>query len=142
MRVFLLLGQTMRPVRRQISRHAVPLRQTMTDVERIMWQAVRARQLLGFKFRRQATIGPFVVDFLCIEAGLVVELDGGQHDKKRDAGRTAFLNEAGYRIVRFWNHEVVENFDGVMAAISAALVEGEKKSRRPSPNPLPRAGEG
>ncbi len=129
----------MHPVRRQISSHAAPLRQNMTDVERMVWQAVRARQLLGFKFRRQATIGPFVVDFLCIEAKLVVELDGGQHDEARDASCTVFLKEAGYRVMRIWNHEVVENFDGVIAAIGGALAEESKTLTQPSPA---KAGEG
>jgi len=111
----------------------------MTDVERRIWQAVRARQLLGFKFRRQATIGPFVVDFICVETGLVVELDGGQHDETRDAARTAFLDTEGYRVMRFWNHEVIGNFDGVIAAIGAPLVETRQTLTQPSPA---KAGEG
>ncbi|MBT2188161.1 endonuclease domain-containing protein [Sphingobium nicotianae] len=129
----------MYPVRRQISPHAAPLRRSMTDVEQRLWQALRARQLMGFKVRRQATIGPFIVDFLCIEARLVVELDGGQHDGERDSSRTDFLQAKGYRVLRFWNHEVVENFDGVTEAIAAALGEGRKTLTQPSPA---KAGEG
>ena len=128
----------MHPVRRQISRHASGLRRDMTDAERLIWDYVRNRQLDGFKFRRQATIGPFVVDFLCVEARLIVEIDGGQHAPQRDHRRSAWLEGQDYRIIRFWNHEVIENVEGVLQAISAALAPEE----RPSPNPLPRAGEG
>jgi len=112
----------------------------MTDVERKLWFALRDRRLHGFKFRRQATIGPFVVDFLCVEAALIVELDGGQHNEETDVRRTAFLEERGYRVVRFWNNEVNDSFDGVLREIAAALEGG--KGRRPSPYPLPRAEEG
>jgi very-short-patch-repair endonuclease len=83
----------MYPVRRQISPHAARLRREMTDVERKLWASLRNRQLSGFKFRRQATVGPFIVDFLCVEAVLVIELDGGQHDEEREAARTAFLGQ-------------------------------------------------
>jgi len=130
----------MPPVRRQISPHAARLRHEMTDVERKLWFALRNRQLNGYKFRCQATIGPFVVDFLCIEAALIVELDGGQHSDAADASRTAFLTKRGYRIIRFWNNEVNDSFDGVLRTIADALTE--QKERRPSPYPLPRAGEG
>ena len=95
-----------------------------------------ARQLGGFKFRRQATVGPYVADFLCIDARLIVELDGGQHSEERDRARTAWLECAGYRVIRFWNTDVIENEDGVLEAILNALEEP------PSPNPLPPAGEG
>lgn len=93
----------------------------MTDVERKLWYAVRDRRLIGYKFRRQATIGPYVVDFLCAEAHLIIELDGGQHAEDVDAQRTAFLESQGYRVVRFWNIEVLESFDGVLAIILATL---------------------
>jgi very-short-patch-repair endonuclease len=86
----------MSPVRRQISPHAGRLRRNMTDVEQAMWQALRNRQLGGFKFRRQATVGRYVVDFLCAERKLIVEFDGGQHDELVDASRTQFLEASGY----------------------------------------------
>lgn len=105
------------PVRRQISPHAAKLRQEATDVERHLWSALRNRQLGGYEFRRQATIGPFIADFLCIEAMLIVELDGSQHSEVADAGRTRFLEERGYRVLRFWNNEVIENLDGVLQTI-------------------------
>ena len=109
-------------VHRQISPHATRLRRDMTDVERKLWSAVRDRRLGGFKFRRQATIGPFIVDFLCVEALLIVELDGGQHNEQADAARTTFLEARGYRVVRFWNSDVIENFNGVLETILSALV--------------------
>ena len=93
----------------------------MTDVERTLWFAVRDRRLGGFKFRRQATIGHYVVDFLCVEARLVVELDGGQHSEEKDARRTAFIEAQGYRIIRFWNNEVIESLEVVLEVILAAL---------------------
>jgi len=111
------------PVRRQISPHVTRLREQMTDAERRLWARLRNRQLDGFKFRRQASLGPFIVDFLCIEARLIVEVDGGQHSAERDAARTAWLTEESYRVVRFWNHEVIENIEGVLQAISIALRE-------------------
>lgn len=109
----------------------------MTDAERMLWAVLRNRQLDGAKFRRQATIGPYVVDFLCIEASLVIELDGGQHDETRDGRRTEFLEARGLAVTRFWNHEVIENLDGVAEAIRLALLK--KTLTQPSPA---KAGEG
>jgi very-short-patch-repair endonuclease len=98
---------------------------------------LRNRQLGGNKFRRQVTIGPFIVDFACIDACLIVEIDGGQHSEERDAARTAFLQSKGYRVIRFWNNEVLENIDGVLQSILMKI-----EDQAPSPNPLPLAGEG
>ena len=98
----------MHPVRRQISPHAARLRRAQTDVEQKLWLTVRNRRLDGAKFRREATIGRYIVDFLCVEAMLVVELDGGQHSEEADAERTRFLEAQGYRVLRFWNNDVVE----------------------------------
>ncbi|PTS73661.1 endonuclease domain-containing protein [Sphingomonas sp. HMWF008] len=133
----------MYPVRRQISPHAARLRRERTDVENAIWQALRNRQCDGFKFRFQATIGAFVVDFLCIEARLIVELDGGQHSAATDAARTRFLEAHGYRVLRFWNSDVVENRDGVLEAIRLALAArvAEKKKTLTQPSPA-KAGEG
>ena len=121
---------------RPISPHARPLRKTMTDAERAMWLQLRDRRLGGFKFRRQWTIGSHVVDFCCIERRLIVEIDGGQHSAERDAARTHELKKAGYRVIRFWNNEVRENLDGVLALLLSAL------RTHPHPSPLPQAGEG
>jgi len=104
----------------------------MTDAERMLWSILRNRQLDGFKFRRQATIDPFVVDFLCVEAALAVELDGGQHDEDRDRRRAAYLEARGLHILRFWNHDVVENIEGVADAIRSALSK-KKTLTHPSP---------
>lgn len=92
-------------------------------MEQIIWLAVRNRRLGGFKFRQQHTIGDhYVADFACIEAKLVVELDGGQHDPTIDAPRTAVLEARGYCVLRFWNNEVIENRDGVLETILAAIL--------------------
>jgi very-short-patch-repair endonuclease len=111
----------MPPVVRQISPHAARLRREMTDTERIVWEHLRNRQLEGFKFRRQASIGPYVVDFLCAERSLIVEIDGGQHSVERDAARSEYLEAQGYCILRFWNHDVFESLEGVLQTIVGAL---------------------
>ena len=123
------------------SPHARGLRRDSTDAERLLWRRLRDRQLGGFKFRRQATLGPYVADFLCVEARLVVEADGGQHTAEADAKRSAFLEAKGLRVLRFWNNEILENPEGVLETILAAAAAG-KKEQGPSPNPLPHAGEG
>jgi len=110
----------------------------MTDAEKALWFEVRNRRLGGFKFRSQWSLGPFVADFCCLSAKLVVEVDGGQHDEVADAPRSAWLNAQGFRVLRFWNNEVLTNMDGVLQVILAALEEDQD----PHPNPLPRAGEG
>lgn len=111
------------------------LRARQTNAEAYLWAALRNRQLGGWKWRRQVAVGPFVVDFLCVEAGLVVELDGGGHSERleQDALRTSLLGAHGLRVIRFWNHGVLEGREGVCDAILAAC-GGE---RGPSPYPLP-----
>src|SRR5262249_17786417 len=94
---------------------ARPLRADQTDHHRRLWAALRDRRLIGYKFRRQRPIGPFIVDFVCIEHKLVVEADGGQHaDNERDDGRTAWLEARGWRVIRFWNNEILTNTQGVI----------------------------
>ena len=131
------------PVRRQISPHAARLRREQTDVEQNFWFEVRNRRLDGFKFRRQVTIGSFIADFACIEAMLIVELDGGQHNADIDARRTAFLEAQGFLVLRFWNNEVVENMEGVLHVVHQALVArvGSKKKTLTQPSPV-KTGEG
>ncbi|MGH7948719.1 MAG: endonuclease domain-containing protein [Candidatus Binataceae bacterium] len=99
------------------------LRASSTDVERKLWFHLRARQMGGCKFRRQHPIGPFYADFCCVERRLILELDGGQHDanKERDERRTAYLKKHGYRVIRFWNGDVMKNLDGVLEGIAGAL---------------------
>jgi len=96
-----------------------------------MWRLLRARQLAGWKFRRQHPVGRYIADFACVEAGVIVELDGGQHADaaSADAARTAALAAAGFRVFRFWNNEVLANRDGVALAIRVALAGGPSPSR-------------
>jgi very-short-patch-repair endonuclease len=121
------------------------LRRDATPPERKLWPALKALELPQGHFRRQAPIGPYFADFAHHGLRLVVELDGAQHgfDKgvRRDAVRTAYLEAAGYRVIRFWNNEIRENLDGVVETIIAALAEPP-----PTPSPSPplarRAGGG
>ena len=100
------------------------LRSRQTDAERKLWFAVGDRRLSGFKFVRQEAIGPFIVDFVCRDKRLVVEVDGGQHaDSAEDAARDAFLAGEGYRVMRFWNNDVLSNRDGVLTVIPGALLQ-------------------
>ena len=109
------------------------LRKNMTDAEQALWQPLRRKQLPGSRFRRQAPIGPYIVDFVSFGERLIVELDGGQHAEaeqiEHDRRRTEFLERAGFRVLRFWNHEVLRNMEGVLARIVEALEE----SRLPPP---------
>jgi len=99
------------------------LRLTPTDAEIRVWSRLRRKQLEGFRFRRQHPLGPYVVDFLCAEAKLVVEVDGGQHADDRQA-RTFWLEARGYRVIRFWNNDVLANTDGVLRMVRNALRAG------------------
>ena len=96
------------------------LRANSTDVEKLLWSRLRARQL-GKKFVRQFPIGPYITDFACRSAHLAIELDGGQHSETVDALRTEVIEAYGYRVVRFWNNEVIENLEGVLEAIVREL---------------------
>jgi very-short-patch-repair endonuclease len=113
---------------------------------------LRSRQINGAKFVRQDPIGPYVVDFVCREQKLIIEVDGGQHaTDPRDAVRDAWLSERGYRVLRFWNNDVLANTEGVLESILAALREAtpgdptdtQARGDAPSPRPSPRTrGEG
>jgi very-short-patch-repair endonuclease len=117
----------MPPVRRQISPHASQLRRDRTDAEEKFRQAVRNRQIDGFKFRFQHSLLPYIADFACLEAMLIVEIDGGQHDEARDTRRTAFLESEGFEILRFWNNDVLTNLDGVIHVVRQALIRRAKE---------------
>jgi very-short-patch-repair endonuclease len=145
--------------------HARSLRRPGTPQERILWQTLR-RHAAHARFRRQAPIGPYFVDFISHGAKLVVELDGAHHAGQQDydADRTRFLEAEGYRVLRFWNRDIKQNLDGVFRAIETALAEptsplvgeggpkgrmrGAQRScapasgRHPSPQPSPTRGEG
>jgi very-short-patch-repair endonuclease len=111
------------------------LRREMTDAERKLWYAVRARRFERLSFRRQALIGPFIVDFFCPVHRLIVELDGGQHGTdealRYDGERTVWLAANGYRVMRFWNRDVLTNLDGVLSAILEAVQEPEDEITLP-----------
>jgi very-short-patch-repair endonuclease len=99
------------------------LRKEMTDAERLLWSQIRHRQLAGCRFRRQAPLGRYIVDFVCFERRLVVELDGGQHRQQReyDEQRTRWLNSQGFRVVRFWDSVVFEDTESVREVIDRYL---------------------
>ena len=119
------------------------LRRNQTDAERKLWYAFRDRRFEGFKFRRQVPIGPYFADFVCMRERLIVEADGGQHSWRvdEDEAPTKVLEEHGFRVLRFWNNEILTNLDGVIALIRLALPEVPTSDRRcattPHPNPLP-----
>jgi very-short-patch-repair endonuclease len=110
----------------------------MTVAERRLWSALRAHRLNGLSFRRQTLFGRFIVDFVCQERRLIIEVDGGQHaENARDAERDRWLESKGYRILRFWNSDVLRNRNGVLETIVAAAAEPT-----PLPNPHPQGGRG
>jgi very-short-patch-repair endonuclease len=111
------------------------LRRTDADAEMRLWHALRSRQLTGWKFRRQHPVGPFVVDFVCLAAGLVVEVDGAHHAEQRvkDEARTRFIESKGFRVVRFDDGQVLKELGAVLEVIRLAL------EAAPHPNPLPAA---
>jgi very-short-patch-repair endonuclease len=106
-------------------RRARKLRREPSEAERRLWQALRQRQLAGYRFRRQHPLGRYVLDFVCLEARLVIEVDGGQHSEQQtyDQARTAWLAAQGFRVLRFWNHEVLNNLEAVKASIWETLGE-------------------
>ncbi|MCP9468881.1 MAG: endonuclease domain-containing protein [Nitrospira sp.] len=109
------------------------LRRHMTESENRLWQHLRAHRLNGQKFRRQQPIGPYVVDFVHFGARLVVEADGGQHhDAPHDKQRDNWLHQQGFTVLRFWNHEIMGNLDGVLATIMEA-VANPPEIKPPSP---------
>ena len=113
------------------------LREDSTDAEKKLWYWLRNRRLAGAKFRRQLPIGPYIADFACVEAQLIVELDGGQHADRveHDEVRSAFLASKGFRVLRFWNNDVLLHTEDVLSVILQAL------DPSPPPSPLER-GEG
>ena len=117
-------------VEKRLTGTARKLRGDPTEAEKALWMRLRAGQVDGFKFVRQFPIGKHVADFACRGARLVIELDGGQHaTSDSDAARTALIEAHGYRVIRFWNHDVLANTDGVVETIRSEL--------RLSPNLLP-----
>ena len=119
----------MRGLRILETRRARALRRDATSAERILWRRVQNRAIGGFKFVRQAPVGPYIADFLCRQRSLIVEIDGETHSSTaeiaRDAMRTAFLEANGYRLIRFNNAQLYENIEAVIEAILDALHETE-----------------
>ena len=110
------------------------LRNKQTEAEKMLWLKVRNLQLNGVKFRRQQPIGQYIVDFVSFEKKLVIEVDGGQHNESstaaQDSKRTLWLEDEGYKVIRFWNNEILENMEGVLTSIMEEI-------SHPHPNPLP-----
>ena len=122
--------------------NAKALRRNITDAERRLWSLLRNSQLRGAKFRRQQPIGHFIADFVCHESRLIVEVDGGQHANGiTDIRRTAYLESHGYRVLRFWNNDVLSNLEGVVQVIAAAISTPHPAQAAPE-SPSPSRGEG
>ena len=107
----------------QPTERARQLRKNLTEVEQFVWAKLRSRRFAGYKFRRQMPIGPYIADFVCLEARLILELDGGQHmeQKQYDMARTQWLQSQGFEVLRFWNHEVLEDWETVEEEIYRRL---------------------
>ena len=112
------------------------MRRESTDAERKLWSILRAKRIGGWKFKRQQQLDRYIVDFVCFKARLIVEADGSQHaENVADETRTSYLEGQGFRVLRYWNYDILTNPDGVATAILAAL-------ETPLPNPSPARGEG
>ena len=123
---------------------AQELRQRSTDAEQALWKRLRNRQLAECKFRRQVPLGKYIVDFVCFERKVVIEVDGGHHQEQvsSDAVRTTWLESQGFQVLRFWNHEVLADTEAVQEALLVALQESSPSPDSPSPQPSPVKGEG
>jgi very-short-patch-repair endonuclease len=110
-------------VRADAKAKARELRGRITEPEALLWQQLRGRRFQDFKFRRQRPLGPYILDFVCLEAGLVIEIDGGQHSEQQtyDQARTALIETQGLTVIRFWNHEVMNETPVVLEKIWQTL---------------------
>jgi len=133
-----MIGQTNKAI--QSNKLQRTLRKNMTEAEKALWAVLRGRQLSGFKFRRQHPFGYYILDFVCLESKLVVEVDGGQHGERIDYDeiRSGQLQSAGFKVLRFWNNEVLQSMDAVKEQIWTALQDLQS---HPHPDP-PLEGEG
>ena len=127
-----------------LTKAARSLRSRMTDAERKLWFVLKDRRFDTFKFRRQVPIGPYIADFLCFESRLVIEVDGGQHaESVRDGERDAWFARNAFRVVRYWNNDVLQNLAGVLTDLAAELNKTpHPSSRLRSTPPSPARGEG
>ncbi|WP_428409595.1 endonuclease domain-containing protein [Hyphococcus sp.] len=123
---------------RRPHRNARTLRQTMPEAERRLWTRLRNKQLGGFRFRRQHTVGPYIADFACVDAMLIIECDGEQHGfdefRAHDAKRDAFLQNEGWLVLRFWNSEIHDNMDGVLETILDAAENSVRLLKTQAPD--------
>lgn len=119
--------------------HAKRMRKAPTEAEARLWRELRAHRFLGFKFKRQQPIGRYIVDFACLSRKLLIEIDGSQHldAVAHDEARSAWLQSQGFRVVRFWNHDVLARTIEVMDAIHAALESRPSPGRASRGHPLP-----
>jgi very-short-patch-repair endonuclease len=119
--------------------NAKALRSNQTDAEQRLWYHLRAHRFMGLKFKRQKPMGRYIVDFVCVERRLIVELDGGQHAEQvgYDQDRDAWLRSQGYTVLRFWNNDVMQQLEGVLERIRLSLSAASL-----SPNPSPTCGRG
>ena len=115
------------------------MRHTPTEAEAKIWYHLRAKRMCGVKFKRQAPMGAYIVDFVAKHEHLIIEIDGGQHNEQVDNERTKWLENQGFKVLRFWNNEVLANIEGVLETIRLSLVPAQTPS---PPAPLPLAGEG
>ena len=120
------------------------LRVNITNAERKLWYALRDRRFAGYKFRRQVPVGPYIADFICYSARLVIEVDGGQHaGSVRDARRDRWFAQNGFRVPRFWNNEVLQNLEGVWTVVFEAVQQSTPHPARATRgHPSPARGEG
>ncbi|MEK6592334.1 MAG: endonuclease domain-containing protein [Pseudomonadota bacterium] len=128
------------PAPAKIRNFSRSLRKNPTDAEKKLWAHLRRKQVSGHRFRRQHPLGRYIVDFICLEAKLIVEIDGGQHAGSvlNDAQRTQWLQRQGFRVARFWNNEVLESTEAVLTEIARLLVPQDF----PPPYPSPACGGG
>ncbi len=137
-----LSDSRVRARRKLLQDRAKAMRHEATPAERALWNLLRDRRLEGFKFRRQRTIGPYIVDFICLEHGLIIEADGVQHSENSyDQRRDSFLRAKGYVVLRFWNNDVLNKRAGVFDTIFAALQSPLPSAALRLP-PSPGSGEG
>jgi len=122
-----------------LRQRARQLRKTMTEAEQALWAKLRRRQVHGHKFRRQHPLGGYIVDFVCLDKKLVVEVDGGQHDEQHDEDvrRTRWLEQRGFQVMRFWNHQVLTELDAVIRGFCGTWFAMVRDDRRGSKPPHP-----
>ena len=128
-----MLGQTNKTI--QYLRVPQRLRRNMTEAESKLWRALRLQQFRGFKFRRQHALGNYVLDFVCLSAKVVIEVDGGQHAEAvaADEQRSRFLEGAGFRVLRFWNNQVLGETEAVLIRIGEELERATATTPSPPP---------